>query len=121
MTARILPPEEWSRLDPGRVPPLFLHCPPGDADVVVVEDEKGSIIGTVTVLKATHLECLWIEADHRNAGVARSLLRKACEVAAERGSTWVLGNSADEQMQGIMRRLGGQPFAAPFYLLPIGS
>jgi hypothetical protein len=106
VNARILPPEEWSRLDRKPVM-LFPYVQPENIDVVVVEDE-GEISACMTVLRATHFEGLWITPERRkNAGVMRALLRQATALARLRGDQWVFGGAEKDEMRGYLERGGG--------------
>lgn len=108
---RMLPPEEWGRLK-GRGPgPLLPHVPGAE---VVVAESGGEIVATLAVAPFVHFEGVWIDPAHRNAGVVRGLLRQAFDVA---DSPWVVAGSADENMRGILTRLGAQKIAAEFWVL----
>lgn len=110
MRSRILPREEWARLDAGAVSesglgPLIAHLDPGDVEVRVVEDGAGEIVGCVSRLRLTHLEGAWIDPSHRgNPGVGRRLLREA--VTAARGRGWVLASSMTACIQRLLERMG---------------
>lgn len=103
MNARILPPEEWSKL---QQPPAW-SVKPEDISVVVVEDGE-RIVACMTVLRATHFEGTWVSPDHRNGGVVRRLLRLASTTARQWGSQWAFTGAADDTMHAILGRMGAE-------------
>ena len=119
MIARILP--EWERdrlsVETG-VPHVFSFVPPRDVQVVVVED-GGEIVGTVAVLRMTHLEGLWISPERRaNPGLVRHLLRTALEAA--KPAEWIVAGVPGDEMKGILKRMGAHPVSAEMFLLKRG-
>lgn len=82
MTSRILPPEEWSKLEGTEAGPLWPHLDPSRTTVLVVED-GGVIVGTWLLLNVVHAECLWIAPAYRGrTSVARRLwtgMRRAAQ------------------------------------------
>ena len=112
----MLPPEEYARLERTGIP-LFPGVSPEDVSVVVVED-KGKVVACMTVLRATHFEGAWIDPEHRNAGVTRSLLRMASEIA---GSEWVFAGAADDHMRDVLGRLGAVMLPMDAYVLSLGG
>ncbi|HEX6038918.1 GNAT family N-acetyltransferase [Longimicrobium sp.] len=119
MTTRLLPATEWARLDGCglQIAPLV---PPGDAEVVVVED-GGRIVGCFTVVRVTYLESVWIAPELRgNAGIVRSLYQRAFKLAAKWGR-WALGGAEDSNpaMGDYLERLGAKPIPAKFYAVPL--
>ena len=120
MIARILPPEEWKRLEPVQIPSLFPFVRPEDIAVIVVEDE-GKVIASLSVLKATHMEGLWIDPQRRNAGVIRALLRQASAMARVWGNGWVFGAAGDDCMRKILTRIGGTKIPVDAFVLPLGD
>jgi hypothetical protein len=116
MIARILPEQERGRLTAETgVPQVFAFVPPRDVQVVVVED-GGEIVGTVAVLRMTHLEGLWVSPERRgNPGLVRHLLRTALEAA--KPAEWIVAGVPGDEMRGILRRLGAHPMSAEMFLL----
>ncbi len=101
MNVRVLPPEEWPRLTELQQPQFVEYVQPEDIDVVVVE-EAGKIVATMSVLRAVHIEGTWIDPEHRNPGVRRGLLRLAGQVARDRGARWAFTGAADEQTKRML-------------------
>jgi hypothetical protein len=107
MSARVLPPEEWSRLGEERAA-FYSSVNPEDVRVVVVEDE-GEIVATMAVMRMTHWECYWQAPETAgNAGITRALLRGAAAEAEKFAPHWYLANSDSEEMNDTLRRLGGE-------------
>lgn len=100
--------------------PLVLSDVSPEGCQVLAEEQDGEIVGTCAVLKATHLEGLWIHDDHRNPGTARSLLRAAVELA--QGTTahgWVFACVGSDEVAAQVERLGGQEVPVRLYVLPL--
>jgi hypothetical protein len=124
MNARILPVEEWSRLDGTDLSALLPYVEPQNVAVVVVEDDAGAIVASVSAIRVTHLEGLWISPEARgNAGVFRALIRLAFAIPEARGESWAFGGAADadDRMDSLCRRLGGRPLPVKFYAMPTGG
>jgi ribosomal protein S18 acetylase RimI-like enzyme len=121
MSARVLPPEEWHRLDDPHLPRPFVgYVNPADANVVVVEDGD-RIVAMMTVFKATHIEGTWIDPETRGLGVARSLLRTARELARKDGSRWAYTGASDDRMRGLLSRLKATQIKMDTYVMPLGG
>lgn len=121
MRARILPPEEWARVE-GDMPMLLPYVEPQNIAIVAVEDDEGKIIGCLSALQVTHLEGVWIAPEHRgHGGALRALLRQACAIPNARGEHWVFGGAADGDavMDRYVRRLGGVPMPLRFYAMRV--
>jgi hypothetical protein len=119
--ARILPPEEYHRLEGRRFPELMPYTAPENMAVVVVEDGD-EIVACVSALRVTHFEGLWVSPWHRgNPGIGRALLRLATAIPRVRGEQWVFGGIEDARMAGFMERLGGVRIPLDLYALWTGT
>ena len=108
MKTRILGPEEWSRVERETPMPLVPYTHPRNMAVCVVEGDDG-IAATVSTLRVTHLEGLWVKPEYRgNPGVMRALLRQAWALAQVRDEQWMLGGAehGNCEMQGFGERIG---------------
>lgn len=105
MKVRTLPREEWARVREKGAP--WMPCVRDeDRSVVVVEDDAGEIVGSLTVLRQTRLEGAFV--GQRNGGVVRALLRGAFDVAREKyGDEWAFIDAMDQEVFRIVERLGG--------------
>jgi hypothetical protein len=124
MNARILPVEEWGRLDGTDLCPLLPYVEPQNIAVMVVEDDAGKIVACVSALQVTHFEGLWISPESRgNPGIFRALIREAYAIPRGRRESWVFGGAqtGDEQMGALCRRLGGHPLPVDFFAMPVGE
>ena len=120
--ARILSPEEWPRMEDRDISALLPFIEPENIHLVVVEDESGQIVASVGVLQTTHFEGLWIAPEHRgNAGVFRSLIRKAYSIPRGRNEHWAFGGakSDDERMKSLCRKLGGTQMPIEFFAISV--
>lgn len=103
--ARVLPREEWHRLDDVR---LFETMRPEDVSIVVVEDD-GEIVASMGVLRTPMLEGLRMPTDRpTHAGVGRMLLRKALDVAAEWSPHWTIAHASidEDGVRQVLERIG---------------
>lgn len=117
---RTLDYSEWGKLRDGALTTLLQYVDPMDVAVVAVEQGK-KIVASVSVVRVVHLEGIWIDPEHRNAGVTRSLMNKAVECAQGwTGAGWVIGGAADDRMRDILTRLGGVKIPMESYALSLG-
>jgi len=118
--ARVLPPEEWDRLEKAQIPDLWRYTRPEDCEAIVVEDD-GAIVASMLVLRITHLEGLWIAPERRgDVGVTRKLLRATVEAASRWAWYWAIAGAADDRMRGILGRVGGRKLEMDSYMIPLG-
>jgi len=121
MKDRILPPEEWPRVEHLPVSPLIQLMEPKNIDVVVVEDDDGKIVAACCVLHMSELEGFWIDPDHGTTpGVARRLLRSIFRRVVAREEWWAFAgvSACDAKFNGYIERLGGVSLPAKFYVIP---
>ena len=100
MTTRILPPEEYARLE-GIGPAKLLPFTPMD---VIVTEDGGRITGALGLLPILHAEGFWIDPEARGkAGVFRALRRELFSRA-----DWVMAGSqdGDTAMESMLTRMG---------------
>ena len=117
--ARILPPEEWHRLD-DETREFYETMAPEDVAVVVVEMD-GAIVARLAVLRVPHWESFWMAPEKAgNAGVMRALLRAATEQARKWAPHWIYANADNEATVNSLKRLGGQWMPMHTFLLSLG-
>lgn len=107
MNTRILPQEEYSKLEPtSELGPVREQLPLGTQ--VIVAEEEEEVLGTWSLIPIVHLEGFWIHPDHRRkAGVGRALLRKMTETAKEMGAKVVITGAGDESIERLIKKVGG--------------
>ena len=119
MITRILPTEEWGRLQGNALSMLLPYVRQEDVQVLVVEDE-GKIIATWAVMRITHLEGLWCDPAYRgNAGVTRRLIGLANQVAAPTSQGWVMTGSDTDHVAALLRRVGGKKIPMDTWVMPL--
>lgn len=119
MNERILPREEWSKLDVTGFPAIGSTLRPEDSKVTVIE-EAGEIVASLGTFRFTHFESLWIAPKYRgNPAVARKLMRAGAKAAREWTDQWVWGCSGTEHMNDILERLGGRRMPVETFILSI--
>lgn len=119
MTSRILPPEQWPLLDEAGAETIWPMLDPSRAQILVIEDE-GQIVGTLTLMSVLHAECLWIKPSHRRGyGVIKRLLDGMWAGArAERVHTLWSGSISDT-MTNILHRIGAVEVPGRSYVFPV--
>lgn len=121
MKARILPVEEWPRLVGTEAEAAWPYLNPENTRVIVVE-EAGEIVGTWTMLRIVHAECLWISPKYRGSfGVAKRLLRGMREIATGWGVEKVITGSASEHVTALIAKFGGVPMPCVSFILPVNG
>ena len=121
MITRILPPSEWHRLVGTEAESIVPGLQPDDTRVLVVE-QNGQIVGTWTLLRFVHVECIWIDPQHRRkAGVAVRLLRGMVDLARAWGARSVLTASVTPEVTTMIQRLGGLPIPGEHFAIPVGG
>lgn len=119
MISRILPPEEWPRLSGTEAETVWPHFKPENTRILVVEDE-GEIVGTWSMVRVVHAECLWVAPKYRGAfGVAKRLLRGMRDIASAWGAVKVVTGSVSPEVTNMILRFGGFPMPGECFVLPI--
>lgn len=116
MTARLLPVDEWSKLQETGMAPLAMTLHPTMDEVVVVEEGE-TIVGTWSFKIIPHVEGLWI-ADHFRGKtiVARRLWMAMREHARRRGAAVVMTGAASEDVKGLLAHVGAEPMPEQYLL-----
>jgi len=119
MTSRVLEPHEWPLLAGTEAETLWPHLDPENARVLVVEHE-GRIVGTWTVLRMVHVECVWVDPAYRGVfGVVKRLLRGMREIATGWGARTVLTGAVTDQVRALITSLHGQRLPGDHYVIPL--
>lgn len=119
ITSRVLPQDEWFRLDVTQFAQIAPTLRPDDVQVIVVEDE-GKIVSSMVAMRIVHLESLWIDPEYRgHPTLAKKLLRQALESVSKWAASWVWGCSDTDHMDDIIKRVGGQKLPVDSYKIPL--
>lgn len=103
MTSRLLPREEWHRLEPG-IRDALAHFDPELTRVVVVEHE-GEIVGNWVVTTLVHLEGAWVHPEYRKrASVARRLLKATMAEASKGSPRWVMTGAETQDVADLLTK-----------------
>ena len=118
MTARVLSPEEWYRLEGTDLEDVVEFLKPESAKVVVVERD-GHILGQWLATPVWHVEGLWIDPAYRGrSSVARRLWRGMQAVMSEAGATTALTGAATDQVRDLLAHAGAKKLPFDTYVLP---
>lgn len=116
MVCRLLPVDEWWRLENTYLGPLRRTVNPDTTTALVVE-EADRIVGTWTAMKIWHVEGLSLTADPSVNGVVfRMLLRRMRALLNEGQIPAVVSNADTPKIQDWMPRLGGVPIPGTGYV-----
>ena len=117
MTSRILPREEYGRLQGTEAGEVVW---PSSATVVVVEDQ-GEIVGCHVLQAVLHAECLWIHPDHRGkSSVPRRLWSSVQQVVRQlfhAESFWTATTSDD--VTRLLTHVGATAIPGAHYIVPV--
>jgi hypothetical protein len=115
LSMRVLPPEEWSRLQGTEAEHLWPVLDPATAQVLVVERDH-MIVGCWTLMTVLHVECLWIApTDRGRGGVARRLLRFMREMATAAGFRTVVTSAMSDEIRALLAHVNAVPIPGDFY------
>ena len=95
---------------------------PKESQIVIAENEDGSVIGHWALIPYWHLECFEIREDHRKkAGVAKGLIRFAFGVLRSKGVKAALTAAITEEVEKYLLRLKAIQLPGKHFVLPIGQ
>ena len=118
MRTRVLPKEEWGKLNVTGLPEFWEKVRHDEIEVVVVEDGD-RLVASIAVTRAVWLEGLWIDEQHRgNAGVARRLINGML-ASARPWSDLAFGVIAQDHVRDIAERSGGVKLPGSVYVFPL--
>lgn len=114
MTSRVLPVEEWDRLDTTLLATVWRSMTPAHAEVIVVERD-GAIVGSVALLTALHAECLSFDG---STGVGRALWAALGARVKAAGGSAVWGAALEAPMQRLLER-HAEPIPGEHFLVRV--
>lgn len=121
LKTRLLPPDEWGRLDGTELETVYPYLDRVRAHVIVVE-EQDHIVGCWALFPLTHAEGVWIAPEHRKkTAVARQLLRAMRATARAMGSQAVNTAALSDDVREMLSALGAVPLPGTHYALGLGD
>ena len=116
---RLLPREEWGRLDGFDIAGFVGLVPPDAARVVVMED-AGRIVGVWGAFRVVMLEGVYVAPEYRRHAHAMKALRDLTLAQARRwGALWAYTGAASDAVRRLIRRLGGARVPMDTYVVPV--
>jgi N-acetylglutamate synthase-like GNAT family acetyltransferase len=118
-TSRVLPPQDWPLLDEVGAETVWKLLDPSLAQILVIEDD-GQIVGTLTLMSVLHAECLWIKPSHRRGyGVIKRLLDGMWSAAHTKGVSALWAGSTSDTMTNILHRIGASEVPGKSFVFPV--
>ena len=119
MTSRILPREEWSRLEGVDLGVALPLANPETVQVLVVEDH-GQIIGCWGMFSILHAEGVWVHPDHRGkSSVARRLWSQMRAMVQATGARAVVTGADRPEIAALLLRHGAMEVKSGAFVLPV--
>lgn len=116
---RILPPDEWYRLDGTELETVWPHFSADTTKVFVVED-NGVIVGCWAVVLVPHAEGVWIASEHRGKGRIAKLLMGAMKAHVEAiGARAVYTASDSTLVEKLLRHLKAVKLPGDHFVFPV--
>lgn len=107
MKWRVLPPDEWSRLEGTLLADVWSELNPRQDFIVVTENGAGEITGCCALNRVWHLDGAWIAPDHRKKGsVGRHLYAGVRALLASLQVTEVQTMAVSEDGKALQHHLG---------------
>ena len=114
MISRVLPVEEWERLDGTLLASVWRSLKPDHAEVIVVEQD-GRIVACVALVSMLHAECCEITG---GPGVARALWKGLRTRGRAAGGQAGWAAAVEEPMRRLLTRHGA-PIPGDHFLLRV--
>lgn len=119
MTTRILPAEEWHKLDGTEAAAARESLDPSRTSIVVVEDGD-QIVGCHVLMWVLHAECLWIHPDHRGkSSVGRRLWAAVQHAAASVGVPSLWTAACDARVRKLLAHVGATKLPGQHFVIPV--
>lgn len=119
MTPKILARKDYGRLVGTSMEPA-IDILPADTDVIVVEEDDGTIVACSSIFARDHVEFTWIAEAHRNSPkVFWSLFQAIKTTAKRRGSDCVVTASMDDRLTAFLLRLHAEQLPGQHFVWPL--
>lgn len=118
LTTRVLPPEEWAKIQ--HIPPFDQGLPNPDHWRILVVEEDGVIVGTCSLFDTVHWDGWWIAPDHQGkAGAFRALVAAGLQelTAAAVAGVHTTVPDVRPDLQALITRYGFTEAPGKLYLL----
>lgn len=117
---RILPFEEWQKLEGTEAEPLIDEMDPNEVFVLVVE-KNNKVVGSWLLVLKWHAECVWIHPDERRNPVVAGRLIQGMKQMARRVNAQNLVTSAmnPEVKDLIVKHLQGVELPGKMFVFPV--
>ncbi len=117
MVARVLPHDQWHRLDGTELHSVYPHLDPHVTKIVVVESE-GVIVACWSLFPVHHVEGIWVHPSHRGKGRAfKLLLQQMGEVATMEGAERVMTGCLSDQVRELLEHFGADEVPGQQFML----
>jgi hypothetical protein len=122
MTSRILPTDEWGKLDGTELGEVVkAGAMPTRAEIVVVED-GGQIVGCWALMPYYHCEGIFVAESHRGkSSVQRKLWSGMMRLAKRHGATALLTGCIHDRVRRLLEHAGAVKLPGETYILPVGD
>ncbi len=118
LTTRILPREEWDRLQGFDLEAMTPLIKPGRGVIIVLE-HAGEIVGHWAVYDVLHAEGVWLSSSVRHTHGPVLLLKAMQEYAAARGVRAVVTASTDPKVDALLDKLSAVELPGRHFAIPI--
>ncbi len=120
MQTRILPPDEWTRLQGTEAEALVPHLDPSHAAVLVVESDDGAIVGCWVALQTLHAEAVWLSPELQNpAPVAKRLVDGMFDIARAGDMRAIYTSALTDDVRKLIEKLGGSALPGTAHVIPV--
>jgi N-acetylglutamate synthase-like GNAT family acetyltransferase len=121
MQTRLLPPDEWGKLDGTELETVYPYLDRIRAHVIVVEDH-GQIVGSWALFPLIHAEGIHIAPEHRGkTAVARRLLKAMRSTARAMGAQCINTAATDDDVKRMLITMGATRLPGAHYTLSLGD
>lgn len=117
---RILPPEEWYKLNDTEAGSVYSYFDKEHTNVMVVEKD-GNIVGTWSLMPYYHAECVWIAETHRgNPAIVKRLVTGMKQMADSVGALSVITTALDDKTAKLLEHLEAEKLPGEHYVIRFG-
>lgn len=116
---RVLPREEWDRLQGTEAEGVGAMTAPGQAEVIVVERD-GEIVACWVLVRIYHVECAWVAPAHRaSPPVLKRLVSGMKRLARTKRVTRVISTAMTPEVEQLLIKLHGEEVPGRHFAIPV--